>query len=47
MCLRECDLDERFALNIMGMKIWVDQSGASCHVIMRNFHVSMYSSICT
>ena len=26
---------------------WVDQSGAGCHVIMRNFHVSMYSSICT
>ena len=24
---------------------WVDQSGASCHVIMHNFHVSMYSSI--
>ena len=26
---------------------WVDQSGASCHKIMRNFHVSMYSSMCT
>ena len=32
----------RASISGRGKEKWVDQSGASCHVIMRNFHVSMY-----